>query len=98
MRWLASSLCRAAPFSLINVSTFSAEDEINLLAIVVDVNPIWWGQQAQREPEVVVCSLDLFGFLLAVTNATGVLYEVHKEVHDNANYNYVVYTSYTYLT
>uniref|UniRef100_A0A3Q3X355 General transcription factor IIH subunit 3 n=1 Tax=Mola mola TaxID=94237 RepID=A0A3Q3X355_MOLML len=30
---------------------FSPEDEINLLVIVVDVNPIWWGQQAQREPE-----------------------------------------------
>uniref|UniRef100_A0A3Q2C8I8 General transcription factor IIH subunit 3 n=1 Tax=Cyprinodon variegatus TaxID=28743 RepID=A0A3Q2C8I8_CYPVA len=30
---------------------FSAEDEWNLLVIVVDVNPIWWGQQGQREPE-----------------------------------------------
>ncbi|KAI4889397.1 hypothetical protein NFI96_034083 [Prochilodus magdalenae] len=30
---------------------WSAEDEISLLVIVVDVNPIWWGQQAQREPE-----------------------------------------------
>ncbi|TKS78643.1 IIH subunit 3 General transcription factor [Collichthys lucidus] len=29
----------------------SPEDEISLLVIVVDVNPIWWGQQAQREPE-----------------------------------------------
>nr|XP_046243481.1 general transcription factor IIH subunit 3 isoform X2 [Scatophagus argus] len=29
----------------------ASEDEINLLVIVVDVNPIWWGQQAQREPE-----------------------------------------------
>uniref|UniRef100_A0A3B4XXM7 General transcription factor IIH subunit 3 n=1 Tax=Seriola lalandi dorsalis TaxID=1841481 RepID=A0A3B4XXM7_SERLL len=29
----------------------SAEDEVSLLVIVVDVNPIWWGQQAQREPE-----------------------------------------------
>uniref|UniRef100_A0A3Q4GQ30 General transcription factor IIH subunit 3 n=1 Tax=Neolamprologus brichardi TaxID=32507 RepID=A0A3Q4GQ30_NEOBR len=27
------------------------EDEINLLVIVVDVNPIWWGQQAQRDPQ-----------------------------------------------
>uniref|UniRef100_A0A3B4ZDX7 General transcription factor IIH subunit 3 n=1 Tax=Stegastes partitus TaxID=144197 RepID=A0A3B4ZDX7_9TELE len=27
------------------------EDEVNLLVIVVDVNPIWWGQQAQREPQ-----------------------------------------------
>lgn len=34
------------------MSTFSAEDESNLLVVVVDVNPIWWGQQAQREPEV----------------------------------------------
>lgn len=32
----------------------SLEDEISLLVIVVDVNPIWWGQQAQREPEVKV--------------------------------------------
>ncbi|XP_053726965.1 general transcription factor IIH subunit 3 [Synchiropus splendidus] len=29
----------------------ASDDEINLLVIVVDVNPIWWGQQAQREPE-----------------------------------------------
>ncbi|XP_062873741.1 general transcription factor IIH subunit 3 [Trichomycterus rosablanca] len=29
----------------------ASEDEISLLVIVVDVNPIWWGQQAQREPE-----------------------------------------------
>ncbi|XP_029296295.1 general transcription factor IIH subunit 3 [Cottoperca gobio] len=29
-----------------------ASDEINLLVIVVDVNPIWWGQQAQRETEL----------------------------------------------
>ncbi|XP_029686012.1 general transcription factor IIH subunit 3 isoform X3 [Takifugu rubripes] len=28
-----------------------ADDEISLLVIVVDVNPIWWGQQAQRESE-----------------------------------------------
>uniref|UniRef100_A0A3B1JX97 General transcription factor IIH subunit 3 n=1 Tax=Astyanax mexicanus TaxID=7994 RepID=A0A3B1JX97_ASTMX len=27
------------------------QDEVSLLVIVVDVNPIWWGQQAQREPE-----------------------------------------------
>ncbi|XP_061758210.1 general transcription factor IIH subunit 3 isoform X2 [Nerophis ophidion] len=29
----------------------ASEDEISLLVIVVDVNPIWWGQQAQREPQ-----------------------------------------------
>ncbi|CAG08435.1 unnamed protein product [Tetraodon nigroviridis] len=29
----------------------ASEDEISLLVIVVDVNPIWWGQQAQRQPE-----------------------------------------------
>ncbi|XP_077571306.1 general transcription factor IIH subunit 3-like isoform X2 [Stigmatopora nigra] len=29
----------------------ASEEEINLLVIVVDVNPIWWGQQAQREPQ-----------------------------------------------
>uniref|UniRef100_A0AAY4AS88 General transcription factor IIH subunit 3 n=1 Tax=Denticeps clupeoides TaxID=299321 RepID=A0AAY4AS88_9TELE len=29
----------------------ASEDEISLLVIVLDVNPIWWGQQAQREDE-----------------------------------------------
>nr|XP_029131932.1 general transcription factor IIH subunit 3-like [Labrus bergylta] len=29
----------------------ASEDEISLLVVVVDVNPLWWGQQAQREPE-----------------------------------------------
>ncbi|XP_054629124.1 general transcription factor IIH subunit 3 isoform X1 [Dunckerocampus dactyliophorus] len=29
----------------------ASEEEISLLVIVVDVNPIWWGQQAQREPQ-----------------------------------------------
>lgn len=29
----------------------ASEDEIRLLVIVVDVNPIWWGQQAQQQPE-----------------------------------------------
>uniref|UniRef100_A0A8C6U595 General transcription factor IIH subunit 3 n=1 Tax=Neogobius melanostomus TaxID=47308 RepID=A0A8C6U595_9GOBI len=29
----------------------ASEEEVNLLVIVMDVNPIWWGQQAQREPQ-----------------------------------------------
>ncbi|XP_062372776.1 general transcription factor IIH subunit 3 [Sardina pilchardus] len=29
----------------------ASEDEVSLLVIVVDVNPIWWGQQTQRQPE-----------------------------------------------
>ncbi|KAM9858091.1 general transcription factor IIH subunit 3 [Aulostomus maculatus] len=29
----------------------ASEDELSLLVVVVDVNPLWWGQQAQREPE-----------------------------------------------
>ncbi|CAL1616615.1 unnamed protein product [Knipowitschia caucasica] len=29
----------------------ATEDEVNLLVIVVDVNPIWWGQQGLRDPE-----------------------------------------------
>ncbi|KAG7276715.1 hypothetical protein CRUP_006894 [Coryphaenoides rupestris] len=29
----------------------ASEDEINLLVVVMDVNPIWWGQQAEREPQ-----------------------------------------------
>lgn len=32
-----------------------AEDEINILVLVLDVNPVWWGQQAQREPKVMCC-------------------------------------------
>ncbi|TRY66275.1 hypothetical protein DNTS_026231 [Danionella cerebrum] len=27
----------------------ASEDDINVLVIVLDVNPVWWGQQAQRE-------------------------------------------------
>ncbi|XP_034026282.1 general transcription factor IIH subunit 3-like [Thalassophryne amazonica] len=29
----------------------ASEEEFSLLVIVVDVNPMWWGQQAQREPQ-----------------------------------------------
>ncbi|XP_062307905.1 general transcription factor IIH subunit 3 [Osmerus eperlanus] len=29
----------------------ASEDEVILLVIVVDVNPLWWGQQAQKDPE-----------------------------------------------
>uniref|UniRef100_A0A1A8KAF7 General transcription factor IIH subunit 3 n=1 Tax=Nothobranchius kuhntae TaxID=321403 RepID=A0A1A8KAF7_NOTKU len=29
----------------------ASEGEISLLVVVVDVNPIWWGQHAQSEPE-----------------------------------------------
>ncbi|XP_057688650.1 general transcription factor IIH subunit 3 isoform X2 [Corythoichthys intestinalis] len=29
----------------------ASEEEISLLVMVLDVNPIWWGQQAQREPQ-----------------------------------------------
>ncbi|XP_041078991.1 general transcription factor IIH subunit 3 [Polyodon spathula] len=31
--------------------TGRADDELSLLVVVVDVNPVWWGQQAQKEPE-----------------------------------------------
>ncbi|KAM8961469.1 general transcription factor IIH subunit 3 [Pelodytes ibericus] len=30
----------------------ACDDEVNLLVIVVDVNPIWWGQQALKQSEV----------------------------------------------
>ncbi|XP_041423372.1 general transcription factor IIH subunit 3 isoform X3 [Xenopus laevis] len=30
----------------------ASDDEVNLLVIVVDVNPIWWGQQALNHSEV----------------------------------------------
>ncbi|KAL0979396.1 hypothetical protein UPYG_G00184530 [Umbra pygmaea] len=29
----------------------ASEDEVSLLVVVVDVNPIWWGQQANKEPQ-----------------------------------------------
>lgn len=29
-----------------------AEDEVNLLVIVVDTNPIWWGKQALKGSQV----------------------------------------------
>lgn len=53
MSWFSHYFCFL--FFLLLTSTrvaCFAEDEVNLLVIVVDVNPIWWGQQAQREPEV----------------------------------------------
>lgn len=46
----------ARPFAVIYVHIFS-DDEISLLVIVVDVNPIWWGQQAQRQTEVELSTL-----------------------------------------
>lgn len=33
------------------IKTMASEEEINILVIVIDVNPVWWGQQAQREPK-----------------------------------------------
>lgn len=44
-----------------------ADDEINLLVIVVDVNPIWWGQQAQREPEVMLNIFTVFVYCIEVS-------------------------------
>lgn len=29
-----------------------AEDELNLLVIIVDTNPIWWGKQALKGSQV----------------------------------------------
>lgn len=29
-----------------------ADDELSLLVIVIDTNPIWWGKRAQGEAEV----------------------------------------------
>ena len=29
-----------------------SEDELNLLVIIVDTNPIWWGKQALKESQV----------------------------------------------
>lgn len=44
------------PIAVIYVHIFS-DDDISLLVIVVDVNPIWWGQQAQRQTEVELSTL-----------------------------------------
>lgn len=49
----SASSCIAGTDAVVDTSFVpSADDEINLLVIVVDVNPIFWGQQAQRDPEV----------------------------------------------
>uniref|UniRef100_A0A3P9L7X8 General transcription factor IIH subunit 3 n=1 Tax=Oryzias latipes TaxID=8090 RepID=A0A3P9L7X8_ORYLA len=50
MSWFSHYFCFLFFLLLTSIACF-AEDEVNLLVIVVDVNPIWWGQQAQREPE-----------------------------------------------
>jgi len=44
-----------------------AEDEINILVLVLDVNPVWWGQQAQREPKVMCCVLLHTSFTSLIT-------------------------------
>ncbi|KAJ7994268.1 hypothetical protein DPEC_G00264130 [Dallia pectoralis] len=41
----------AASYIACSVMVMASEDEVSLLVIVVDVNPIWWGQQANREPQ-----------------------------------------------
>ncbi|KAF7687590.1 general transcription factor IIH subunit 3 [Silurus meridionalis] len=54
----------------------ATEDEISLLVIVVDVNPIWWGEQAQRQPEFTLSKcLDA---VIVVANAHQVMTRTNK--------------------
>lgn len=44
-------LMRFSCFKCSLLCVFS-EDEVNLLVIIVDTNPIWWGKQALKESQV----------------------------------------------
>ncbi|KAI2664102.1 General transcription factor IIH subunit 3 [Labeo rohita] len=52
------------------------DDEINILVIVLDVNPIWWGQQAQREPQFTLSSC--LDSLMVLANAHLVMSRTNK--------------------
>ncbi|KAA0716275.1 IIH subunit 3 General transcription factor [Triplophysa tibetana] len=65
-----------------------SEDEINILVIVIDVNPIWWGQQAQREPKFTLSKcLDAVMVLanshmvMARTNKLAIIASLYQESH-----------------
>uniref|UniRef100_A0A8C2IIP2 General transcription factor IIH subunit 3 n=1 Tax=Cyprinus carpio TaxID=7962 RepID=A0A8C2IIP2_CYPCA len=53
-----------------------ADDEINILVIVLDVNPIWWGQQAQREPQFTLSTC--LDSLMVLANAHLVMSRTNK--------------------
>ncbi|KAI7812897.1 general transcription factor IIH subunit 3 [Triplophysa rosa] len=66
----------------------ASEDEINILVIVIDVNPIWWGQQAQREPKFTLSKcLDAVMVLanshlvMARTNKLAIIANLYQESH-----------------
>ncbi|XP_056602240.1 general transcription factor IIH subunit 3 [Triplophysa dalaica] len=65
-----------------------SEDEINILVIVIDINPIWWGQQAQREPKFTLSKcLDAVMVLanshmvMARTNKLAIIASLYQESH-----------------
>ncbi|XP_016325941.1 general transcription factor IIH subunit 3 isoform X4 [Sinocyclocheilus anshuiensis] len=54
----------------------ASDDEINILVIVLDVNPIWWGQQAQREPQFTLSTC--LDSLMVMANAHLVMSRTNK--------------------
>uniref|UniRef100_A0A8C1E2U4 General transcription factor IIH subunit 3 n=1 Tax=Cyprinus carpio carpio TaxID=630221 RepID=A0A8C1E2U4_CYPCA len=54
----------------------ASDDEINILVIVLDVNPIWWGQQAQREPQFTLSTC--LDSLMVLANAHLVMSRTNK--------------------
>ncbi|KAF4113740.1 general transcription factor IIH subunit 3 isoform X1 [Onychostoma macrolepis] len=54
----------------------ASDDEINILVIVIDVNPIWWGQQAQREPQFTLSTC--LDSLMVLANAHLVMSRTNK--------------------
>lgn len=66
----------------------ASEDEINILVIVIDVNPIWWGQQAQRDSKFTLSKcLDALMVLanshlvMARTNKLAIIANLCQESH-----------------
>ncbi|XP_067264152.1 general transcription factor IIH subunit 3 isoform X3 [Chanodichthys erythropterus] len=66
----------------------ASDDEINVLVLVLDVNPVWWGQQAQREPKFTLSTcLDALMVLanahlvMSRTNKLAVIANLYQESH-----------------
>ncbi|XP_051545946.1 general transcription factor IIH subunit 3 isoform X2 [Myxocyprinus asiaticus] len=66
----------------------ASEDEINVLVMVIDVNPIWWGQQTQRDPKFTLSKcLDALMVLanshliMARSNKLGIIANLYQESH-----------------
>ncbi|XP_051750875.1 general transcription factor IIH subunit 3 isoform X2 [Ctenopharyngodon idella] len=66
----------------------ASDDEVNILVLVLDVNPVWWGQQAQREPKFTLSTcLDALMVLanahlvMSRTNKLAVIANLYQESH-----------------